>query len=116
MNEPQRLFSVQQGYLFNGNRLCILQILLRIVLVKEVHEGSLGGHFGIQKTLDMLAQYFYWPKMLGTVGKHVLKCEACLKAKVTSHKGEYLPLPVAHKPWEHVSMYFMMALPRNRRG
>ena len=107
---------MQHGYLFKGNKLCIPQTPLRAVLVKKIHEGSLGGHFRIQKTLDMLAQHFYWPKMLGTVGKHVLRCETCLKAKVTFHKGEYLPLPVAHKPWEHVRMNFMMALPRTRRG
>ncbi|XP_057532797.1 uncharacterized protein LOC130810672 [Amaranthus tricolor] len=82
----------------------------------EVHEGSIAGHFGIQKTLDMLAKHFYWPRMLGTVGKHILRCETCLKAKVTFHKGEYLPLPIANKPWEHISMDFMVALPKTRRG
>jgi hypothetical protein len=92
------------------------QIPLRNVLVREVHEGSLAGHFGIQKTLDMLVKHFYWPRMLGTVGKHILKCEVCLKAKVTFHKGEYLPLPTPDRPWEHTSMDFMMALPRTKRG
>jgi hypothetical protein len=51
LKEPQGHFSVQHGFLFKDNRLCIP---LRLVLVKEVHEGTLGGHFGIQKTLDML--------------------------------------------------------------
>jgi hypothetical protein len=115
-DKPQGLFSIHQGFLFKGNRLCIPKLSLRTILVKEVHEGSVAGHFGIQKTLDMLAQHFYWPKMLGTVGKHILKCETCLKAKVTFHKGEYLPLPVPHKPWEHLSMDFVVALPRTKRG
>ena len=86
------------------------------MLVKEIYEGSLGGHFEIQKTLYMLAKHFYWPKMLGIVSKHVLRCETCVKAKVTFHKGEYLPMLVAQTPWEHVSMDFMMAIPRTRRG
>ena len=85
---PQGMFSIKQGFLFRGNNLCIPHSPLRLVLVKEIHEGSIGGHFGIQKTLDMLAKHFYWPRMLGTVGKHVLRCETCLKAKVTFHKGE----------------------------
>ena len=113
---PQGLFSIHQGYLFKGNKLCIPKLPLRTVLVKEVHEGSIAGHFGIQKTLDMLAKHFYWPRMLGTVGKHILRCETCLKAKVTFHKGEYLPLPIANKPWEHISMDFMVALPKTKRG
>ena len=57
--QPQGLFYIQQGFLFKGNRLCIPRTSLRIALVKEVHEGSLKGHFGIQKTLDMLANNFY---------------------------------------------------------
>ena len=84
--------------------------------MKEVHEGSMGGHFGIQNTLDILAKHFYWPRMLGTMGKHVLRCKTCLKAKVTFHKGEYLPLPIPQRLWEHISMDFMMALPKTRRG
>ena len=48
--EPQGLFYIQQGFLFKGYRLCIPKTPLRMLLVKEVHEGSLRRHFGIQKT------------------------------------------------------------------
>lgn len=54
--------------------------------------------------------------MLGTVGKHVLRCETCIKAKLVFHRGEYKPLPVAQRPWEHLSMDFIVALPRTQRG
>ena len=107
---------MQDGFLFKGNRLCMPRSPLRYVLVKEVHEGALGGHFGIQKTLDMLAQKFFWPKMLGTVGKFILRCDVGHKAKLTFHKEEYRPLLVAARPWEHVSMDFIVALPRTQRG
>ena len=95
---PQGPFYIQNGFLFKNNRLCIPRSPLRNTLVKEVHEGTLAGHFGIQKTLDMLAQHFFWPKMLGTVGKHILRCEVCIRAKLTFHKGEYKPLSVGQRP------------------
>ena len=63
-----------------------------------MHEGALGGHFGIQKTLDVLAQQLFWLKMLGTVGKFILRCDVFQKEKLTFHKGEYRPLPVAARP------------------
>ncbi|XP_057526381.1 uncharacterized protein LOC130805614 [Amaranthus tricolor] len=66
LKEPQGVFHVQQGFLFKGNRLCIPKTPLRLSLVKEMHESSLSGHFGIQNTLDMLSEHFYWHKMLGT--------------------------------------------------
>ena len=59
LTEPQGLFYIQQGFLFKGNRLCIPKTPLRTLLIKEVHEGSLAGHFGIQKTLYMVSQHFY---------------------------------------------------------
>ena len=54
--------------------------------------------------------------MLGTIGKYILRCKACIREKITFHKGEYMPLPVANKPWKHLSMDFVVAFPRTRRG
>ena len=69
----------------------------------------------IQKTLDILAQNFFWSKMLGTVGKYVLRCESCIKAKLVFYRGEHKPLTIASRPWEHVSIDFIIALPRTQR-
>lgn len=81
-----------------------------------MHEGALAGHFGIRKTLDMLAHNVFWPKMLGTVGKYILRCETRLKAKLTFHRGDYRPSPDAERPWEHLSMDFIVAMPKTQRG
>ena len=47
---PNGTYNMQQEFLFHGNKLYIPKISLRIVLVREVHEG-IRGHFEIQKTL-----------------------------------------------------------------
>ena len=36
---------------------------LRELLVREAHGGGLMGHFGVVKTLDILYEHFYLPKM-----------------------------------------------------
>ncbi|XP_074303267.1 uncharacterized protein LOC141637719 [Silene latifolia] len=41
---------------------------------REVHSGGLGGHFGVQKTLDILQEQFYWPKMMGDVQNVLRRC------------------------------------------
>lgn len=47
-------YSMQDGFLFKGNRLCIPKSPIRKLLVKEVHSEVLAGHFRINKTIDIL--------------------------------------------------------------
>ncbi|XP_074278100.1 uncharacterized protein LOC141601702 [Silene latifolia] len=61
--EPIGLYSVQDGYLFKGNRLCIPNPSIRELLVREAHGRAIVGHFGENKTNDTLSEHFYWPKM-----------------------------------------------------
>ncbi|GJY43102.1 reverse transcriptase domain-containing protein [Tanacetum coccineum] len=56
-------FSKLDGYLFKGARLCIPLCTLREVIVLEGHAGGLAGHFGRDKTLALLREQFYYPKM-----------------------------------------------------
>ena len=85
-------------------------------MVREAHGGALVGHFGLNKTIDILKEHFYWPKMRGDVHKIIIACSICHKAKSQFHQGLYTPLPVPIQPWHDVSMDFIMALPRTQRG
>ncbi|XP_039036926.1 uncharacterized protein LOC120173986 [Hibiscus syriacus] len=51
------------GYLFKEERLCISQGSMREILTKEAHEGGLMRHFGVEKTLSILKEHFFWPKI-----------------------------------------------------
>ncbi|KAK1648970.1 hypothetical protein QYE76_066775 [Lolium multiflorum] len=48
---------------------------------QESHAGGLMGHFGREKTLLMLADHFYWPKMRRDVDRYVKRCITCNKSK-----------------------------------
>ncbi|KAJ9536696.1 hypothetical protein OSB04_un000081 [Centaurea solstitialis] len=113
---PTRNFTLQDGFLFKGNKLCIPKCGVRELLVREVHSGAIAGHFGIHKTMDLLAENFFWPKMIQDVQSVVSRCATCQKAKSTFSKGLYTPLPVASSPWDSVSMDFIIGLPRTQRG
>ncbi|XP_021740095.1 uncharacterized protein LOC110706475 [Chenopodium quinoa] len=104
------------GFLFKGNRLCIPKCPIRSLLIHEAHGGGLAGHVGIHKTMELLQAHFYWPKMLATVHRVVSRCSTCQRAKMVFHKGLYKPLPIPERPWEDVSMDFIVALPRTQRG
>jgi len=109
-------FYLLNQYLFKGKRLCIPQGSLRASLIREAHEGGLMGHFGPNKTLEVLKEHFYWPHMRKHVDRNCKSCIACLKAKsrVQPH-GLYTPLPIPSKPWVDISMDFVLGLPRTKK-
>ncbi|KAK1680543.1 hypothetical protein QYE76_041391 [Lolium multiflorum] len=92
-----------------------LYALIRVL--EESHAGGLMGHFGREKTLLMLADHFYWPKMRRDVDRYVRRCITCnkSKSKLKPH-GLYTPLPAPTTPWEDISMDFVLGLPRTKRG
>jgi hypothetical protein len=51
------------GYLFRGNQLRVPNSSMCELLVREAHGGGLVGHFGVRKTLDVLHEHFFLPKM-----------------------------------------------------
>jgi len=106
-------FYLLNQYLFKGKRLCIPQGSLRSSLIREAHEGGLMGHFGPNKTLEVLKEHFYWPDMRNHVDRYCKSCIAYMKAKsrVQPH-GLYTPLPIHSKPWVGISMDFVLGLPR----
>ncbi|KAF7812552.1 Transposon Ty3-I Gag-Pol polyprotein [Senna tora] len=75
------------------------------------------GHFGVKKTLDVLLEHFFWPKMKRDVGRICAKCITCRKAKsrVLPH-GLYTPLPVPSETWVDISMDFVLGLLRSKKG
>ena len=80
---------------------------MRELLVREAHGGGLMGHFRVKRTLDILHEHFFWPKMKYDVEKIYNRCITCKKAKskVLPH-GLYTPLPVRNEPWVEISMDF----------
>ncbi|XP_074303014.1 uncharacterized protein LOC141637434 [Silene latifolia] len=56
-------FIIPDGFLFKGNRLYVPKLPTRELLIREAHEGGLGGHFGVNTTVDILKEHFHWPQL-----------------------------------------------------
>jgi hypothetical protein len=110
-------YMIQDGLLFRGNQLCILKCSMRENLLKEKHSGGLVRHFGHDKTFSKLNSSYYWLGMRTYVNKFVDKCIICqhMKGK-RQNPGLYQPLPIPKRPWDAVSMDFILGLPRTQRG
>ena len=50
-------YHIQEGFLFKIQQLCIPQGLVRLNLIKELHGGGLGGHFGMVNTTILVKEW-----------------------------------------------------------
>ena len=114
---PHEDYILHNDYLFKGNCLCIPRCSLREYIIKELHSGGLGGHFGKDKTISLVKDKYFWPAINRTVIQYVKRCRICQTSKgKKQNTGLYMPLPVPAAPWHDVSMDFVVGLPRTQRG
>ena len=85
--------------MFRENRLCIPNFYIQDLLVRESHGGGLIGHFGVENTLGVLQECFYWLYMKRDVERICGRCITCRQAKSRVQPyGFYTPLPIPCKP------------------
>ena len=109
-----RDYTLHDGFLFRGVRLCVPDCSLRLQLISETH-GE--GHVGRDRTLHLLTSSYFWPALRRDVERFIERCVVCQHSKGHStNAGLYLPLPIPTQPWTDISMDFVMGLPRTQRG
>ena len=47
-----------------------------------------NGHLGMERTLVLLQESFFWPKMVDDVHVHTCTCDRCLRFKQPQEKSE----------------------------
>ncbi|GJS71411.1 putative CCCH-type zinc finger family protein [Tanacetum coccineum] len=109
---PFRDYVRRDGLLFKGHRLCVPLSSFREAIIVECHQGALAGHFGRAKTVSLVGERFFWPKLVRDVMKVLNRCRICHIAKTHhTNQGLYTPLPTPSGPWEDVSIDFVLGLP-----
>ena len=91
---------------------------LRQALLTRNHDDPLGGHYGKDKTVELLQRKYYWPGLRADVDKHIKGCVNCQVNKTRRHKpwGFLESIPPAAEPWRHFSLDFITDLPPAKGG
>ncbi|CAF4543764.1 unnamed protein product, partial [Rotaria sp. Silwood2] len=55
-------------------------------IMTAYHDHPLSGHFGTGRTLSMLRNTYYWPRMKDTVTSYIKSCDKCSQFNVDRHK------------------------------
>ena len=61
-------FHLQDALLCHLGHLCVPSSE-RAKMIWEAHYSRAAGHFGVEKTVAVLQNYFYWPSLRQYVGK-----------------------------------------------
>ncbi|KAK3572485.1 hypothetical protein QTP86_033914 [Hemibagrus guttatus] len=91
----------------------------RTPLIHSSHTSLGTGHPGVNETLLLLKQHFWWPNIASDiynssdVRRYVQACRECAISKSPRHlpSGKLQPLPVPNRPWSHLGVDFITDLP-----
>ena len=84
-------------------------------MISGYHNDSLAGHFGIDKTRELVARKYYWETLRHNIEVYVRGCDVCLASQAVKHKpyGNLQQLPVRTYCWKDLSMDFVTGLPQS---
>lgn len=111
-NHP--FFFITQGLILHKGRIWLTRGLPIITtLLLEYHATTTGGHAGVAKTLARLSENFHWDGIRDDVARFVAQCLDCQVTKYEAKKfvGLLCPLPILARPWEDLSLDFIVGLP-----
>ena len=115
-SEPDSAYSLRDGYLFWENRLVVAdEDRLRVKLIDHIHRQPAIGHPGRERTLRLIGDRYYWPRLRKTVERYIRNCHECrrTRAPLGKYQGLLRPLPIPERPWRHISVDFVGPLPES---
>ena len=102
------------GLLWRDNHIYILDsddLQLRVFHYK--HDYPTAGHFGQNKTINLVWCEYTWPRLCDFVKDFCKSCTNCYHAKTPCHRPyrSLKQLLILEKPWNSISMDFIEQLP-----
>ena len=74
------------------------------------------GHFGIGKTYSLIKRYYYWPKMIKHIQRHVGSCSLCRREKMQADKYQLQTTEIHKRAFGKVSIDLIVDLPLSHNG
>ena len=109
-------FQFRDGLLYYEGLLYIPEGPCRLRVLQSRHNFPSAGHFGFNKTMELISRDFWWPQMWKLVKEFVTTCDICSRSKIPKHRPYRLlrPLEIPKKPWTSISMDFIVDLPPSK--
>ena len=111
----ERFGKDEEGMLVWKGRLYVPEGFRKEVLKKE-HDSKIAGHFGRERTMELITRNFYWPNLEDDVRSYCNNCDSCQRTKSPRHAKHGLlhPLELPSSPWTYISVDFITDLPESK--
>jgi hypothetical protein len=109
-------FEQQDGLLLRNNLIYVPEGPIRLKILRESHDNTLAGHFGMARTHELVLRNYLWPQMNKLLREYVKSYDTCARSKAPRHCPFRLlqPLPIPSRPWVSIAMDFITNLPTVR--
>lgn len=108
----------EYGFWWDRQRRIVVPCTMQQDIIKAHHDAMQAGHFGVDRTHELIARNFWWPKMRQDVKAYVASCPQCQRNKTSTQppSGLLQPLQIPDTRWQVVTMDFITALPRTKHN
>jgi len=99
-----------EGLLLLNDRIYVPDVPdLRLQVLNHKHDHPISGHFGQNKTLELIQREYAWPHMRDFIKDYCNSCTPCRQLKAPRHKpyGLLKQLLIPSRPWNSISMDFI---------
>ena len=106
-------WELEHGLIYYKNRVFIPsneELLTEIA--KGCNDSKVAGHFGQEKTIELVTRNFYWEKLTHRINDYVRSCHQCQHNKSQRHTkyGLLQPLELPYAAWTSLSVDFITQL------
>ena len=93
--------------------LAFMPEIIWMELINCHHNDSLAGHFGIDKTKELIGRKYFWPSHKKDVESYIKGSDVCLGLKEVRNNpyGELQALPISTHQWKDLWIDFVTRLP-----
>ena len=115
--EGNSKFTCWSGYLlYQGRYVLGKESSLKIMMLKEFHESTIGRHARVQRTYLHLSSNFFWEGMHKDVQDFVTNCYVCQTSKYSTERpyGLLQPTKILEQVWNDIPLDFIVGLPRSK--
>jgi len=110
-------WQYKDGFPYFKNRLYIpANDALKTKIAKGSHDSKVAGHFGMEKTIEIITRDFYWKGLTEWINDYVRSCDECQHNKSPQHArwGLLQPLETPYAGWNSISTDFITQLPESQ--